>query len=104
MSNGEIDLRALGPYRLRLAVDDDLRRIDLPVASRTAVSFLAGSEGRLRKSVLPAQIVPVVDMPREQDQRRIARHLGQKPVGWRRERTSLAGEELDHCPRLRVRL
>src|SRR5690606_13785795 len=89
--------------RLRAAVDDDLRRIDLTVAARRRIAALARRVPRPGQRVAPAEVIPIVDRKAESDDGAVACEVADEPVGRRARRAALAREELEHGARLAER-
>ncbi len=65
------------------AADDHLRRIDRAVARRPGIAALALGVGGFGETVLPADVIPIVDMQRQRDDVIHARQLCQQFIGGR---------------------
>jgi len=81
-------------------VDDHLRRVHLPGLVPRRISLLASRQFCRRKSILPAQIVPVVDVLAETDKlhacgRLRFDHLLEQHVSSGTTRAAFRGEQLD---------
>ena len=91
-----IDSRPIGTDGLGPPVDHDLRRVDVALMQGAAIGALAGSGFGRRKRIVPADIVPVIDMERQRDHVVALRELRQVGIRRRAGRTSLRREQLDH--------
>ena len=78
------------------ATDHHLRRVDPVEALRLRVAFLPGSECGRGETVFPADVIPVIHMKRERDDRVMRAELGQKRIGGRAGGAALRGEQLHH--------
>ena len=97
------DRRAIGSHHLAAAIDDHLRRVDLPAAELPRIDPLPVGRGLARERILPAEVVPVTDVKAERQDVALSRQLAQQRVGRRAGRAALRGEELDHDrPRIGV--
>src|SRR5262249_46318976 len=56
-----VELRTVGADEIMAAIQDDLRRIHVPVAQTVRIVVLALREFATRKSVLPTELIPVRD-------------------------------------------
>src|SRR6185369_14025431 len=92
------------PAREVLALKHDLRRVDERHALQLAELPLAQGEFALRVGILPADVVPVVDVQRERHDPfgrvTAAREAGKPAVGGRAAAATLRGVELDQGDRL----
>src|SRR5579862_7279306 len=64
---GALDASAIGANHLALPIDNELRRVNLRAQSFRIVSLACGG-GTQRVRILPAQIIPIVDMERKREQ------------------------------------
>ena len=89
---------ALGVVALQplLALHHHLRREDRPAARRLGIGALPRGVPRPAEGVLPAEIVPVVDVQRQRDHPVEPGELGQQRIRRRAGRAALAGEEFEH--------
>jgi hypothetical protein len=65
------------------AVHNGLRRIDGAVAARDRIGALALAVTVQRQSVLPTEIIPVIDRQAERDDGGIVRQIAEQLVGRR---------------------
>ena len=79
-----------------LPADYHLRRIDRPIARRGRIGPLPVGVLRAREAILPADVIPVIDMQREGQNIIPRRKLAQKRIRRRAARTPLGREKLDH--------
>jgi hypothetical protein len=87
-------LLALVAHGIALAVNDDLRGIDLTRAHGLRIGLLAQRVLAVGQRVLPPDIVPVVDVERDGDKILALLQVGPDLVGGRAGRAALAREEL----------
>jgi hypothetical protein len=78
-----INLGALTSHHLFAAVDDHLRREHVHVAARLGIVILALREVGAGEGILPAEIVPVVDVEGQGQHARPAAQFAEQPVGRR---------------------
>ena len=79
------------------AVDDGLRGVDRAAAKGAHIVILPVGVLFIAQRVLPAQIVPVIDMVGERDNIFLAGQLGEEFIGRWAGTAALAGEKLDHA-------
>ena len=107
-AEADVDPRALGRRRDQLfhrvlvgadrvgaAVDDDLRGVDHFQAERPAIVALALGRRRTGEGVLPADVVPIVDVEGERDHVLAPRQLAEIGIRRRAGAATLRGVELD---------
>src|SRR3546814_15477317 len=88
--------RTIGADDVAAAVDHHLRRVDVAQAElgnivALALGVLCGGEG-----ILPADVVPVVDVERQRQHARLVGQLSEQRIGRRTGAAALRGEQLDH--------
>ena len=88
--------RQLRPAPPIVAIDDDLRRVDLGPAGVSGQQLLARRDLGAGKSVGPAQPVPVADVKSQRQQVGAGFQRRQPAVGRRAGAAALGGVELDH--------
>jgi hypothetical protein len=91
-----VDRRPLRTHALQRTVDDDLRRVDEALVEGARVAALPFRIRALRERILPADIVPVVDVQAERQHVLPRCQLAEIGVGRRAGVAALAGEQLDH--------
>jgi hypothetical protein len=82
--------------RIDATVDDHLRGVNGPQIQRAGIAALAPGEIGMGEGVLPADIVPVVDVEGERDHVLAPRQLAEEGVGGRAGAAALRGEKLHH--------
>ncbi len=90
------DPRCVMAHQPVVPLDHHLRRVEPPAVRRLGIGFLPRGEGWAGEGILPAQIIPVIDVQRERDHPRLLGELAQQRIGGRAGRAALAGEKLDH--------
>ncbi len=88
-----------GAVDMGAPVDDRLRRIDRTGAESAHIGILALGVLLAAQRVLPAEIIPVVDVIGQCDDVLPGHEVGEKLVGRRAGTAALVGEELDHAQR-----
>src|SRR3546814_6511791 len=82
------DLAAVAADGVVAAVDHHLRRVDVAQAKAVDIVALAFGVLRLGKGILPADVVPVIDVERQRQDTRFAGQLDEQRIGRSEEHTS----------------
>jgi hypothetical protein len=96
LSDQLLDLGPVRAHDIGAPVDHHLRRVDGAQAQRARIAALAPGEVGAGEGVLPADVVPVVDMEGKGDHVPALRQLAKERVGRRAGAAALRGEQLDH--------
>ena len=90
-----LDLAAAGARPVHAAVDHHLGRVDVALGERAGVGALPLGGFPGREAVLPADVVPVVDVERQRHDVGPLRELAELGIGRGAGAAALRGEQLD---------
>ena len=68
---------------MRRTVDDHLRRVNVAIAARPRIGFLARAETGIGQRILPAEVIPIIDRHAQRDHVGIFREFANDLVGRR---------------------
>ena len=101
LGNRHLDCVPVAAECVQATIHDDLRGIHFMIAAHPRIGPLPRRVARIRKRILPTEIVPIIDGQAKRDDVRICREFAEQLVGGRARRTALAREQFEDSARLR---